>query len=60
MKIEMKIAMIILLEITTVINIIKITTPTTTTDIEITTGTEATVEILYKRFIDLILDEEFQ
>ena len=42
-KIEMKIKLIILLEITTVIDIIKITTPITTTDIEIPTDIEATV-----------------
>ena len=51
----MKIKMIILLQITTVIDIIKITTPTTTTDIEITTDTEATVDIIHKLIIDLIL-----
>ena len=50
--------MIILLEITTVIDIIKITTPTTMTDIEITTDTEATVEIIHKIIIDLILDKD--
>ena len=42
-KIEMKIKMIVLLEITTVIDIIEITTHTTTTDIEITTDSEATI-----------------
>ena len=50
--------MIILLEITTVIDIIKITTPTKTTDIEITTDTEATIEIIHKIFIDLILHKD--
>ena len=50
--------MIILLEITTVIDIIKVTTPTTTTGLEITTDTEATVEIIHKIMIDLILDKE--
>ena len=57
-KIEMKIKMIIFLEITTVIYIIKINTPTTTTDIEITTDIEATVEIIHKIFIDLILAKD--
>ena len=37
--------MTILLKITTVIDIIKTTTPTTMIDIEITTDTEATVKI---------------
>ena len=53
-KIEMKIKMIILLKITTVIDIIKTTTPTTMTDTEKTTDTEATVEIIHKIIIDLI------
>ena len=53
-KIEMKIKMIILLKITTVIDIIKTTTSTTMTDPEKTTDTEATVEIIHKIFIDLI------
>ena len=57
-KIEMKLKMIILLKITTVIDIIKTTTPTTMTDIEITTDTEATVEVLHKIIIDLILDKD--
>ena len=48
-KIEMKIKMIILLKITTVIGIIKATTPITMTDIEITTDTEATVETIHKK-----------
>ena len=50
--------MIILLKITTVIDIVKTTTPTTMTDIEITTDTEATVEIIHKIIIDLILDKD--
>ena len=57
-KIEMKIKMIIFLKITTVIDIIKTTTPTIMTDIEITTDTEATVEIIHKITIDLILDKD--
>ena len=57
-KIEMKIQMIILLEPTTVIDIIKITTPTTKTDKEITTDIEVTAEIIHKRIIDLILDKD--
>ena len=57
-KLEMKIKMIILLEITTVIDIIKITTPTTMTDIEITTDIEVTAAIIHKRVIDLILDKD--
>ena len=58
-KIEMKLKMIILLEIITVKDIIKITTPTTTTDIEITIDTAATVEIIHKIIIELILDKDF-
>ena len=46
-KIELKVKMIIFLKITIVIDPIKITTPTTMTDIEITTDTEATVEIIH-------------
>ena len=57
-KIEMKTKMIILLEITTVINITKIPTPTITIDIEITTDIEAIVEIIHKIMIDLILDKD--
>ena len=57
-KNKMKIKVIILLEITTVIGIVKTTTPTTMTDIEITTDTEATVEIIHKIFINLILDKD--
>ena len=57
-KIEIKIKMVILLEITTVTDIIKITTPTTMTVVEITTDTEATVEIIHKIIIDLILDKD--
>ena len=58
-KIEMEIKMIILSEITTVIDIIKITTPTTMTDMEITIDIEATVEIIHKIIIGLILDKDF-
>ena len=57
-KIEMKIKMIIPVKITTVIDIIKTTTPTTMPDIEITTDTEVTVEIIHKKIIDLILDKD--
>ena len=57
-NIEMKIKMIILLKITTVIDIIKTTNPTTMTDIVTTTDTEATVEIIHKITIDLILDKD--
>ena len=55
----MKMKMTILLKITTVIDIIKTTTPTTMTDIEITTDTAATVEIIHKIIIDLIVDKDF-
>ena len=58
-KIEIKTKMIILLEIPTVIDLIKITTPITTTNIEIMTDIEATVEIIHKIIIDLILDKDF-
>ena len=54
-KIEMKIQIIILLKIIT--DIIK-TTSITMIDIEITTDTEATVEIIRKIIIDLILDKD--
>ena len=54
----MKIKMIILLKITTVIDIDKTTTPITMTVREITTDTEATVEIIHKIIIDLILDKD--
>ena len=57
-KIEMKTKTIILLKITTVIDIIKTTTPTTMTDIEIMTDTEAIVQIIHKIIIDLILDKD--
>ena len=57
-KIEMKTKMIILLEITTVIDLIKTTTPTTTTDIEIKTDIDATLEIIHKTIIDKILDKD--
>ena len=57
-KIKMKIKLTILMKITTVTDIIKTTTPTTMTNIEITTDTEATVEIIHKIIIDLILDKD--
>ena len=50
--------MIILLERMTVIDIIKITTFTITTDIERTIDIEATVEIIHKIIIDQILDKD--
>ena len=53
----MKTIMIILLEITIVIDLIRTITPTTTSDIEITTDIKATVEIIHKIIIDLILDK---
>ena len=58
-KTNMKIKVIILLETTIVIDIIKITTLTKTTDIEIATDIEATVDIIRKILIDLILDKDF-
>ena len=57
-KIEMKIKTIILLKITTIIEIVKTPTPTTATDIEITTDIEVTVEIIHKIIIVLILDKD--
>ena len=57
-RIKMKIKLIVLLETTTVIDIIKITTLTITTDIEITIDIEAIVEIIHKVIIDLILDKD--
>ena len=57
-KIEKEIKMIILLETTTVIDIIKIITLTLTTDIETTIDIEATVEIIHKVIIDLTLDKD--
>ena len=51
----MKIRMTILPKIMTVIDIIKITTMT---DAEIRTDTKATVEIIHKMFIDVILDKD--
>ena len=42
----------------TVIDLFQTTTPTTTTDIEIMTDIEATVEIIHKINIDLILDND--
>ena len=55
---DIKIKVIFLLETTIVIDIIKITTLTIPTDIEITTDIEATVEIIHKIIIDLILDKD--
>ena len=55
--IEVKTKMILLLEITIVIDLIRTIIPTTTTDIEITTDIEATVEIIHKIIIDLTLDK---
>ena len=57
-KIEMKEKMIILLETMTVIDIIKITTLTVTTDIEKTLDIEVTVEIILKIIIDPTLDKD--
>ena len=57
-KIELKTKMIILLEITIVIDLIKTSTPTTTTDIGKMTDIEATVDIIHKIIIDLILDKD--
>ena len=57
-KTEMKIKMITLPETTTVIDIIKLTTPTITTEIEITTDIEVIVEIFHKIVIDPILDKD--
>ena len=56
-KTELKIKLIILLEIMTVINIAK-TTPTIVIDIEIMIDTEVTVESIHKTTIDLILDKD--
>ena len=58
-KIERKIKINFLLKTTTVIDIVKVTTASLTTDIEITTDIEATVEIIHKIIIDLILDKDF-
>ena len=58
-KIEMKIKKNILLETTTVIEIIKIPTLTITTEIEITIDIEAIVEIIHKIITDLLLDKDF-
>ena len=57
-KINMKIKVNILLETTIVVDTIKITTHTITTDIETLTDIEATVEIIRKIIIDLILDKD--
>ena len=54
---ELKIKLIILLEIMTVIDIVK-TTPTIVIDIEIMIDTEVTVEIIHKTTIDLIVDKD--
>ena len=56
-KIELKIKLNILLEIMTVIDIVK-TTPTIAIDLEIMIDTEVTVEIIHKTTIDLILDKD--
>ena len=56
-KTEMKINLIILLEIMIVIDIVK-TTHTIVIDIAIMTDTEATVENIHKTTIDLILDKD--
>ena len=45
------------MEITIVVDIIKTTTPTIMTDIEITTDTEEIVEIFQKIITDLFLDK---
>ena len=55
-KKEMKIKMIVLIETMTVLDIIKTTTLTITTEKEITIDIEATVEIIHKIIIDQILD----
>ena len=54
---ELKIRLIILLEIMTVIDIAT-TTPTMVIDIEIMIVTEVTVEIIHKTTIDLFLDKD--
>ena len=54
---ELKIKLIILLEIMTVLDIAK-TTPTIVIDIEIMIDTEVTVEIIHKTTIDLILNKD--
>ena len=56
----MKTKLIILLETTTVIDLIKISTLTIMTDLEITIDIEATVEIIHKIIIDLILDKDIR
>ena len=56
-KTELKIKLIILLEIMTVIDIVK-TTPTIVIDIAIMIDTEVTVEIIQKTTINLILDKD--
>ena len=55
-KTDLKIKLKILLEIMTVINIK--TTNTIVIDIRIITDTEATVEIIHKTIIDLLLDKD--
>ena len=55
--IELKIKLIILLEIMTVKDIVK-TTPTIVIDIETMIDFEVTVEIIHKTTIDLILDKD--
>ena len=54
----MKTKMVILLEIMSVIILIKTITPTTTTDIEIMTDIEAIVEIIHKIIIDFFPDKD--
>ena len=54
---ELKIKLIILLEIMNVLDIAK-TTPIIMIDIEIMIDTEVTVEFFHKTTIDLILDKE--
>ena len=54
----MKLHMIVLLKITTIKDIFKITTLIISTDIEITIDIEATVEIIHKTIIDRILDKD--
>ena len=54
---ELKIKLIILLEIMPVIDIVK-TTPTIVIDIEIMIDTEVTVETIHKATIDLIFDKD--
>ena len=57
-EIKMKIKMIFHKETMTVIEIIKTTILTITTDIELTIDIEATVEIIHKIITDQILDKD--